>query len=33
VHKTTTWKNTEVGATGEGRAAADWMRRQQGGIL
>ncbi|NEA33498.1 helix-turn-helix transcriptional regulator [Streptomyces sp. SID13031] len=33
VHATTSWKNTEAGATGEGRTAADWMRRQQAGIL
>ncbi|WBQ02852.1 winged helix-turn-helix domain-containing protein [Kribbella sp. CA-293567] len=33
VHSTTSWKNTEVGATSEGRTAADWMRRQQAGIL
>jgi DNA-binding transcriptional ArsR family regulator len=33
VHATTTWKNTEVAATAEGRTAADWMRRRQAGIL
>lgn len=33
VHATTTWSNSEVATTSEGRAAADWMRRRQAGIL
>ncbi|WP_246486036.1 ArsR/SmtB family transcription factor [Kribbella qitaiheensis] len=33
VHATTSWNNSEVGETGEGRTAAGWMRRQQAGIL
>ncbi len=33
VHASTTWSNSEVAETSEGRVAADWMRRQQAGIL
>lgn len=33
VHATTSWNNSEIAATSEGRTAADWLRRQQAGIL
>lgn len=33
VHATTSWTNSEMASTGEGRTAADWMRRRQAEIL
>lgn len=33
VHATTTWNNSDLAETSEGRTAVGWLRRQQAGIL